>query len=143
MIILLLILINYIFCQDIEPVPMPLIYKGQLINIEQERFQQQNFFMGWQWSGHKKMIKAMGTNIKSGGAFFPESWESYETSNKVLAQTGKKAIAWNYPFIQAAAWLQSLLLSNNRVNKRKFITKLFNSIPIFFLFYHIWKYIIR
>ena len=66
MIIFILILFNYIFSQDIEPAPMPLIYKGEQINIEQERFQQQSFFMGWQWSGHKKMINAMGTNIKTG-----------------------------------------------------------------------------
>jgi hypothetical protein len=85
MIIFVLILCNYIFCQDIEPVPMPLIYNAEQINIDQDRFQQQNFFLGWQWGGHKKMINTMGTYIISGGAFFPESWESYETTNKIIA----------------------------------------------------------
>ncbi len=117
MIILLLFLINYIFCQDIEPVPMPLIYNGQQINIEQERFQQQNFFMGWQWGGHKKMINAMGTNIKAGGGFGKYfEWESYEEKNYLLAQPGMVATGTSYPMIQAAAWLQSPLLSYYRVN---------------------------
>jgi len=102
-----LITINQIFSQDLEPAPMPLLYNSEQINIDQDRFKQNEFILGWQWGGHKKMINAMGTNVKVGGGFGKYfEWESYETNNLILAQPGKKATGSQYPFIQAAAWLQ-------------------------------------
>lgn len=106
MIIIILALFNLVYAQDIEPASMSFTYKGQIINIDQDRFKQDKFLMGWQWSSGEKMINALESNVVAGGAF-PEkaSYESWETSNQILAQPGKDAVAWNRPFIQTAAWL--------------------------------------
>ncbi len=105
--ILFLILISYsLNAQDIEPVSMSFTYKGTPININQSRFQQSDYLLGWQWCGHKKNIKAMKTNVVAGGNYNnKQPYETYETTNYTIAQPGKNAEAWNRPFIQAAAWL--------------------------------------
>ena len=122
MIILFFILINNLFSQDLEPASMQFMYKGTVINIDQNRFKQNNFLLGWQWGSKIKMINAMGTNVVSGGSFNEKSpYESWETSNYILPQPGKKAAAWERPFIQAAAWFTyepGLLIPNNK----KFVT---------------------
>ena len=104
---ILIILIAYsLNAQDIEPVSMSFTYKGTPININQSRFQQSEFLLGWQWCGHKQTISAMKTNVIADGHHeHRQPYQSYETSNYVIAQPGKEASAWLKPFIHDAAWL--------------------------------------
>lgn len=103
---ILLILIAYTLnAQDLEPVSMSFTYLGTPININQDRFKQNNFLLGWQWGGYNRMIHSMGSNVIAAGGFGVKTWETYEKPNYVIAQAGKNAIAWDRAFIQAAAWL--------------------------------------
>lgn len=109
MIIIVLALFNLVYAQDIEPASMSFTYKGQVININQDRFKQNKFLMGWQWSGTNengyKMNYSMGSNIVAGGGFPVSSWNTLDRTHQLLSQPGKDGIAWNRPFIQTAAWL--------------------------------------
>ncbi|HPI19245.1 MAG TPA: hypothetical protein PKY56_02650 [Candidatus Kapabacteria bacterium] len=80
--ILLLILIIFninLHCQDIEQVPFKLIKGIDTIEFNVNDYPQENFNLGFQWSGTGKMMKELKMNTKACHSFRANA--TYDSTN--------------------------------------------------------------